>query len=362
MFLKKIVVNNVRNIKEAVLEPEENINLIVGENGSGKTSLLESIDILSRGRSFRSNKIAEVQRKNTNSMAIGGILDNGIKIQYKRENAKVRLYLNSNETKKQSDVSKNIAVQSIYPNSHQLIEGPPSERRSYLDWGLFHVEQNYRDLWSEYTKTLKQRNEALKSQKGNLAPWTEKLAASGEKITSSRKAYFENITKGFFDYFEEFLPHANNETPLSSKAISLYFSPGWDINQSSLFDAIEKNLKKDLEKGFTSVGPHCADIRLKLGETDACKIISRGQQKLIVCALLMAQFKDYNEKTSNKSIIIIDELASELTLELQAKVLEKLLDAKSQVFISALTDSSLAEILSDFGASVFHVEHGEIFG
>ena len=224
------------------------------------------------------------------------------------------------------------------------------------------MEQNYRDLWSEYTKTLKQRNEALKSQKGNLAPWTEKLAASGEKITSSRKAYFENITRGFFDYFEEFLPHASNETPLSSKAISLYFSPGWDLNQSSLFDAIEKNLKRDLEKGFTSVGPHCADIRLKLGETDAYKIISRGQQKLIVCALLMAQFKDYNEKTSNKSIIIIDELASELTLELQAKVLEKLLDAKSQVFISALTDSSLAEILSDFGASVFHVEHGEIFG
>ena len=149
MFLEKLYLRKIRNIKEAVLSLNPRTNVIIGENAAGKTTILESIDILSRGRSFRTNKIDSLVKDGEKSLYIGATLgDKKKKLEVDKGKNKTKILIDGKEEKKQSKIAQEVAVQSIHPNSHALIEGAPSERRAYLDWGLFHVEHDFKTEWS----------------------------------------------------------------------------------------------------------------------------------------------------------------------------------------------------------------------
>jgi DNA replication and repair protein RecF len=351
MFLEKICIKKFRNIDEANLELNQKTNVIIGENAAGKTSFLEAIDVLSRGRSFRTNKIENLIKDGENQLYVGAYEGtNKKKLEIEKAKKKTKILINNKEEAKQSRLAEELAIQSIHPNSHGLVEGAPSERRSFMDWGLFHVEQNFKNEWSAYTRLLKQRNEALKIKDSEESVWKEKLAPIGENITKLRQNYIDDLKEHLIYTQQEIMPDVELE---------FYYDKGWP-GKNSFIEALNERVKLDTEKGYTGCGPQNADLKIVLNKKDAQKVCSRGQQKLIANIMLLSQSKDFLIKKKYPSIILVDDLSAELTLEMQEKVLERLFETKSQIFLTALNDSVLAEVLSEMDANVFHVEHGEI--
>ena len=351
MFLNRLSLRKIRNIREANLTLNQKTNVIIGENAAGKTSVLESLDILSRGRSFRTNKFESLVSSGEKSFYVGATIGgSGKKLEIHKEKNKTRVLINDKEEKKQSLLAQELAILSIHPSSHNLIEGPPSERRAFLDWGLFHVEQSFKAEWANYTKLLKQRNEALKTRSLKEDIWLEKLGETGEKITKMRANHMANLNKHFDENKGYILPNLE---------LSFSYEKGWEGNDS-LFDSLSAKKMIDEERGYTSVGPQNANILISLNGREAQKICSRGQQKLIANIMLLSQSKEFYEKREFPSIILVDDLSAELTLDMQEKILERLFETNSQIFLTALNDSVLADILCEMDANVFHVEHGEI--
>ena len=351
MFLDKLSLRNLRNIREASLQLNNRTNVIIGENAAGKTTLLEAIDVLSRGRSFRTNKSEDLIQHNSKSLYVGARLgDTNKKLEIEKQKNKTKITVDGKQENKQSRLAEQLAVQVIHPNSHGLIEGPPSERRAFMDWGLFHVEHNYKSEWSKYIKILRQRNEALKARDPEEDSWVKQLAPLGESISLLRKNYVDNLKR----HIEETQKHIMPELE-----VVLIYEKGWE-NDKTFLEALESKKITDQEKGFTGCGPQNADIKILLKNKEAQKVSSRGQQKLIANIMLLSQSKDFLDKKGFPSIILVDDLSAELTLEMQERILERLFETRSQIFLTALNDSVLAEILCEMDTGVFHVEHGEI--
>ena len=351
MFLEKISIKKLRNIKEADLQLNKRTNVIIGENAAGKTSFLEAIDILSRGRSFRTNKLDSLVQAGQKELYVGALAGpNKKKLEIKKGKNKTRVFVDSKEEKQQSKITENLAIQSIHPNSHALVEGSPLERRAFLDWGLFHVEQNFKKEYAKYLKLLRQRNEALKAKNPEEKIWMEQLAPVGSKISEMRKNYISSLQNHFVTMQQKIMPDVD---------LVFKYEKGWD-GEKDLLSALRERNNIDFERGYTSCGPQNADVKIELNNKEAQRVCSRGQQKLIANIMLLSQSKNFFEQKGFPSIIIVDDLSAELTLETQEKVLERLFETKSQIFLSALNDSVLADILCEMDANVFHVEHGEI--
>ena len=351
MFIERLSIKNLRNIPQADLLLNKKTNVIIGENAAGKTTVLEAVDILSRGKSFRTNKTESLVKNNQQELYIGAIAgEKRKKLEIYKSKSKTKIVIDGKEEKRQSALAEGLAVQAIHPNSHFIIEGAPIERRAFIDWGLFHVEHQFREEFLRYNKTLRQRNEALKAKDKNQAKWMEELAFLGEKITTMRENYLTALTPHFANSKEFIMPDHD---------LLFEYDRGWEKGKS-LLAALQDKEDIDFDRGYTSRGPQNADLRILLNNQEAYKICSRGQQKLIANIMLLSQSKGFFEVKKFPSIILVDDLSAELTLEMQEKILERLFETNSQIFLTALNDSVLAEILNEMEAGVFHVEHGEI--
>jgi DNA replication and repair protein RecF len=212
------------------------------------------------------------------------------------------------------------------------------------------VEQDFKKLWSSYIKILKQRNEALKTKDSSENMWVEKLASAGEEISTMREKYVSRLQTKLNETGNYIMPN---------QELNFVYERGWN-EKMSLIESLKEKAQLDSDRGFTSVGPQNANIKIMLNGHEAQKVCSRGQQKLIANIMLLSQSKDFYEKRNFPNIILVDDLSAELTLEMQEKILERLFESKSQVFLTALNDSVLADILYEMDTNVFHVEHGEI--
>jgi DNA replication and repair protein RecF len=212
------------------------------------------------------------------------------------------------------------------------------------------VEQDFKKLWSSYIKILKQRNEALKTKDSSENMWIEKLASAGEEISTMREKYVSRLQTKLNETGNYIMPN---------QELNFVYERGWN-EKMSLIESLKEKAQLDSDRGFTSVGPQNANIKIMLNGHEAQKVCSRGQQKLIANIMLLSQSKDFCEKRDFPNIILVDDLSAELTLEMQEKILERLFESKSQVFLTALNDSVLADILYEMDTNVFHVEHGEI--
>ena len=212
------------------------------------------------------------------------------------------------------------------------------------------MEQDFKKLWSSYIKILKQRNEALKTKDSSENMWVEKLASAGEEISTMREKYVSRLQTKLIETGNYIMPN---------QELNFVYERGWN-EKMSLIESLKEKAQLDSDRGFTSVGPQNANIKIMLNGHEAQKVCSRGQQKLIANIMLLSQSKDFYEKRNFPNIMLVDDLSAELTLEMQEKILERLFESKSQVFLTALNDSVLADILYEMDTNVFHVEHGEI--
>ncbi len=348
MAIKTLRIKDLRCIQEADISPVKGINLIQGDNGSGKSSLLEAIYILGRGDTFKGKKSNRVIRDGSPYLELFGLIhrDSGLetKVGIRKAASKMIARINGQEVNRRSELARELDVQIITPQTHLLLSATPDRRRKIVDWGLFHVEHDYQNLSSRYQKALSQRNAALRISPEQSRSWEMDLAATGDKLEHYRKTYIKEIQRRFISEVNRFV----------DIDVSLKWSKGWDVNLS-LTDALNKKRAIDEKRGFTSVGPHRADFTLMMESLSASKRASGGQQKLIMLALKLAIYAVSVERGQGETILLVDDIASELDRKNRDKVMQRLSEVGGQVFVTAI--EGLGDYVSRENC-MFHVEHG----
>lgn len=350
MLLNTIEIKALRNIAKASINCHPVLNIFVGPNASGKTSILESIYLLGRGRSFRSNK--NIIREQDDTLVVVAQLDDkhlkhiGVQISPSGFKAKY----NGKIINKSSELATLMPLLMISPDADKLIQGKPSQRRRFLDWGLFHVEQSYFPVWQKFYRALLQRNSLLKQKNLKELPyWNQQLIEYGERVHQYRFKYISEL-KGIFEDFVSQL--------ISNETLSINYKKGW-LKELQYDEALSISKEKDISLGYTRQGPQRADLLVQRENKNANAFLSGGQQKLAACALILAQAKLVNQRLSKKGVLLVDDLPAELDQEHRKILLDLLLELDSQIFLTT-TDIELLKLHDKNTHSVFHVEHGKI--
>lgn len=358
MHVTRLEIRHLRRFAEVRLAPGAGINLITGDNGAGKTSVLEALHLMAYGRSFRGRVRDGLIRSGEPALEVFVEWQEALRPTARRAGLRHAGQdwsgrLDGSPVAQLGDLCAALAVVSFEPGSHALITGGGEFRRRYLDWGLFHVEPNFLTLWRRYARALKQRNALLKRRAGEaqLDAWDRELVDAGEPLSRDRQRYLDALQPHFAALTAEWVPALG--------ATTLEYQPGWRRQALPLADALLLARERDLATGFTSVGPHRADWRIAFGALPGRESLSRGQAKLTALSALMAQAEHYADARQEWPIIALDDLASELDRAHQGRVLDWLRRSAAQVFITGTEPPPGLPSTSDMVR--FHVEQGAVY-
>lgn len=354
MELQTLTLSSLRNISTAALTLHPRCNVIVGANGSGKTSLLEAIHLLSTGRSFRSVNIQPVIQYDETTLWVHGRLRDsaghthslGIERALK---GGMTAKLNQQEVKRLAELAAIMPLQLMNPDSYQLLNAGPALRRKFIDWGLFHVEPSFLGLWQRYHRVLRQRNAALKQQQSTDI-WDDSFVELGEALAEQRKQYVKQLRTRV----EEDI-----ETLLGLEGVTLHYQRGWKA-EDSLADVLITYASRDQRFGCSHYGPHRADFQLLYQGHPLDKVFSRGQQKVVVYALLIARGALLSAAIDKRCIYLIDDVVSELDATFLNRILKAIVATQSQAFITAIQPETIEPLLAQIPHHMFHVEQGLI--
>ncbi len=353
MRVKSLNIKNLRNISSAKIDLDPCLNCFIGDNGAGKTSVLEALSVLSKGRSFRSGQISSLIGPQGTSFQVvtktetqaGDVHQIGMERDAEQWSARH----NGTDVTQLSDLTELLPHVLLEPNSHTLVSGPPDGRRRYLDWGVFHVEHSFLLLWRRYNRALKQRNAALKqANRLVLESLDSQFIQLGEQLHFARERHavlldvmLQNQLSLFCDTLDE---------------ITMSYKKGW--TGDSLSEALDASYSRDIERGATSPGPHKADLFLTLNGIPAKERLSRGEQKALTAALIMAQAQMICA-TGESPVLMLDDLSSELDETHLAKVLNAGLELGAQILMTGTTLAPAVKACERH-YTVFHVEHGMV--
>jgi DNA replication and repair protein RecF len=354
MPIRRLSARGIRILEPLVLYPHPRVNFIYGDNGSGKTSVLESIHLLSSGKSFRTHQLKHVLNRELDRLELSIDLDgdDGDSLYSLRlKNGDHLFRLNGSVLSAQADAASRLPVLVIEPNTFRLLSGSPEERRQFMDWGVFHVEASFIEQWRTFRNLLKQRNAVLKQKEAEwLSIWNDGFIEAAEKIDGYRRDYLTRFKPAFDQTLKQLDPKLS---------VGLSYYPGWD-KQLSLSEVLEKQAEREMQLGFTQSGPHRAEIRIKFEKQNAADVLSRGQQKTVVAALKLAQGILFKESTGSPPIYLVDDLASELDSCHRLALCQVLEDLKCQVFITSIEKGQVLDTWQPSEYKVFHVEQGQI--
>ena len=360
MPLTRLAVTAVRNLHPVTLLPSPRINLVSGANGSGKTSLLEAVHILGLARSFRSTRLQPVIQYDQDSCTVFAELQSvqGVASRLgisRNRQADYEIRINGQSARSTAQLAELLPLQLINPDSFRLLEGAPKQRRQYLDWGVFHVEHRFLPAWQRLQKSLKQRNSLLRRgriERSLLAPWEAEIVAAGEQIDGFRQAYLQQLKPIFEQTLAELV---------SLDGLTLSYFRGWD-KERSLAEVLDSQFARDCALGHTQAGPQRGDLRLRLRGLNAAEVLSRGQQKLVVCALKIAQGRLLRQLDRQQDcVFLVDDLPSELDSTHRQALCRLLESLECQGFITCVDADSPSNCWQpDTPLSMFHVEHGHI--
>jgi len=354
MALTRLQLSDFRCFAQVELALSSEKNLITGANASGKTSLLEAFFYLSQGRSFRTARAESMVRSGAEGMFVAGrVARPGVAerpLGIRRQEGRVEARLDRKPVKRIAELTRALPVLLVDSGVHRLVEDGPGQRRRYLDWGVFHVEQQFFEAWRRYRRALRQRNELLKSRadKRQVATWTAELATTGELLQVLRQRYFDRL---------RLVAEAMAGQILGGHRVEMKLRPGW--RGDSLADNLEASLERDRQLGSTQVGPHRAEIRIDLDGMKAQERASRGQQKGLATALILAQAQVFRGLVGEACSLLLDDLAAELDPHHLGRVLEVLDDIGGQQIFTAIGVNEPDNLSRDAGA-VFHVEQGRV--
>lgn len=349
MPLNTLKITHFRNITQAQLVFASGVNVIVGPNASGKTSLLEAITVLAQGRSFRTPRIDQLIQHQQTGMTIVATLHDGQHqhtLGLSREFRKTLVKLDGAALSRSTKLIDLQAVHVITPESHEILDHGPKMRRQYLDWGVFHVKPDYLVSWQRYHRVLKQRNHVLRSG-GTIQAvqaWDKPLVTEADTLHRMRVAYLDILSPVLQKFGRNLL----------DQDLEFRYRPGWSSECGDYASQLQKDLVTDRERGFTHSGPHRADIAVRTGNMAVKQVFSRGQQKLLICAMYLAQV----QLSRKPGLLLIDDLPAELDPDRRTRLLSAAAETGAQLFVTATE----AKLIPDEGwdeKKVFHVEHGE---
>jgi len=362
VYLERLDVRNVRNVRAARLDLSPGLVALCGANGSGKTSVLEAVYLLSTARSFRSNRAGSVitygeraasvfghVRDDPTGEAPGGRVALGVT---KSVQGDTRLRVNGIWERNASALASALPVQLINPESLEIVVGGPAIRRRFVDWAVFHVEPRFHPAWHEYRRCLRQRNALLRSgssDDGLFAVWETALAEAADTVDACRRGFVQRLATTLPGWLSRL-----TDLP----APMMRWQAGWR-GERPLQEVLREQRAADQEHGHTRSGPHRGDLFLGYDGRPAKDRLSRGEQKLLACALLIAQGADLLEQAGRRCVYLVDDVAAELDADHRRRMGLTLQSLKAQVLATA-ADPAL--IRDGFGGpsalQAFHVEHG----
>jgi DNA replication and repair protein RecF len=361
MTLKRLFIQNLRNLEGVDLTPSAQVNLIFGENGSGKTSILEAINLLALGRSFRSHKHKPLIRHQQNAFTIFGKVhtddQSEVPIGITRSmDGEAGFKANGVMVSSAADLAAYLPVQVINSDTFLLLEGSPKVRRQFIDWLVFHVEPQFYPAWKAIQRCLKHRNSLLRRDRIDrfeLASWDQELVGLTEHIHSLRANCMAEFEASFTELITEFV---------KVDGIKLSYYRGWD-RERAYSDVLAEGFERDQRLGYTQMGSHRADLKITVNGQDAAEMLSRGQQKLLVCALKIAQGYVFSRITGRKSIYLVDDLPAELDEKHRQLLVHWLDRMQTQIFITGVEQEALLSSWhhkADITPKMFHVEQGRV--
>lgn len=361
MPITTLRVTDFRNLSQVDLTFHlRGMNVICGINGSGKTSLLEAIHYLGLGRSFRSANATQLIQHTAQKFSICAQLVNAsaqsIPIGVERDASGMsRARVAERDIASMAELASFLPIRLINSQSHHLFESGPHFRRKYLDWGLFYQTDKFLLCWRQFERILKQRNIVLRDKrpKRELDAWTDELIKYGTELDHLRRDYIKILTPLIIDISQELLG------PLPQLAIS--YSPGWDQEQDYA-TVLRQHYADEMRLGCTQFGPHRADLDITIDTVSVKHFLSRGQQKLLICAMIIAQGMLAGQEHQGL-IYLVDDLPSELDRHSRQKLISLLSQQPTQIFITAIESNAICELVSeqsDILMKVFHVEHGKV--
>lgn len=342
---------NFRCIAEARLELDERFNLVHGANASGKTSLLEAVAYLGRGKSFRGAANDRLVRHGTREFVLFGRVRTGERestLGVRNGQGGLEIHVDGEKGVGIAELAERLPLQIVDPDVHALVAGGPEERRRYLDWVAFHVEHGFLDAWRRFRKALRQRSAALRAAGGTtaLAGWDREFVAAALRVHAHRERAFGRLEAALESTAERLL----------GGGVGFRYRRGWP-EDLALEEALARSRDRELETGISAVGPHRGDLKLTYDERQARKLVSRGQQKLLACTLVLAATGAVQAELGRPLLLLLDDPAAELDRQALDRLMAAVADLESQVIATALAPG-----ISLFPETprTFHVEQGVI--
>ncbi len=351
-YLRQLEIRQVRCLGHVRMAPGPMLNVITGPNASGKTSVLESIHLLGVGRSFRSRSSGDLISRSGERLTVFGevVLDervNTLGVERGREGNRFRI--SGGEAKAASALARVLPLVLITPDAQRLLSDGARLRRRMLDWAMFHVEPSYHQILQRYRQTLRQRNALLRTiQPNQLGPWNHSLASLGTSLHRLRLRFLEQLQPNLDTIVHELL----------ARQFAVTYQPGWPRGDT-LESCLESSQERESSLGYTTVGPHRADLRFTVDGSLAQQSLSRGEAKLFVAGILLAQASFLAARTRVRPVVLVDELASELDREGRRKFMDVLRGVGGQTFVTSVSPD-LVQTNGWEESRLFHVEQGNL--
>lgn len=350
MYIDELKLTNFRCFSDYCLNFSKGINLIYGDNGSGKTSILEAIYFLSRGQSFRKSRTQHLinHKASLFSLFASSYIDNKNHIfgcQYEKHKKK-QLKHNQENIKKQTIITNLLPVVAINPDSYLFIDKSPQFRRSFFDWLVFHVKHQYIENWSNAIKCQKHLSYLYKIKDiQQIEVWQDNYCFYANKVNKERKKIFKLLKEKLHLMVELLLPKLENA--------SLSFYQGWS-NNITIEQQLKNDLSKNIKYGMLQQGIHKMDLKIKVNNSPAQYIISRGQKKILSVLFYLTFLQVVDEFKSSKTLLCFDDMDSELDNKNINKLLDYIKNRQNQVIITSVS-KNIADII-EFN-KLFHVKH-----
>lgn len=361
MSVAKLVTQNFRNLQGTPINFHPQLNFFVGDNGSGKSSLLEALFFLGHGKSFRTSKVDSIACHETSNFVVSVKDSKDYQLGLSRDisSGLTNIKINGERHTRLSALAKNIAIQIVTPESFKLFFGGPKERRRFIDLGMFHVKHDFSNQWKNFNRVLKQRNACIRlgssTNHSMLSYWTEQFSQLSMEVAELREDYVSAIIVELNIWLTILLPSLNEK-------VTVQYLRGWP-QKKSLIEVLTNNQEREANFGYSLYGAHKFDVKFLLDKQAIETQLSRGQQKLFLLALTFAQASFIARVKPVKPILLIDDIGAELDTNSRTALSNAIDKLDCQVIITAIEASVLQPFLGadcDGNYSMFHVKHGEI--